>query len=84
MKEKIDFFKMNQVFQSYFGIMSHGNCRKLDEKIKNEYWIYSVSGENDLQVTTKKRRHTSSFLMPFWLFSKYPDSFLSPNHLHVS
>ena len=42
MKEKIDFSQMNQVFQSYFGIMGHGNCRKLDNKIKNEYWVYSV------------------------------------------
>ena len=42
MKEEIGFENMNQVFQSYFGIMSHGNCRKLTSDIKKEYWIYSV------------------------------------------
>jgi len=38
--EKINFESMNQVFQSYFGFMSHGNCHKLEKKIRNDYWIY--------------------------------------------
>lgn len=42
MNEKTEFKDMNQVFQSYFGIMGHSNCRKLRAKINNEYWIYSV------------------------------------------
>ncbi len=40
---KMDFETMNQVFQSYFGTMGHGNCRKLEVKIKDKYWIYSGS-----------------------------------------
>jgi len=42
MNEKIEFENMNQMFQSYFGIMGHGNCRKLRTKINKEYWVYSV------------------------------------------
>ena len=45
--EKIEFTEMNSVFQSYFGIMSHGNCEKLCLDVKKEYWMYSVL-ENDL------------------------------------
>ena len=41
-REELGFESMNQVFQSYFGIMSHGNCRRLTSDIKKEYWIYSV------------------------------------------
>jgi retron-type reverse transcriptase len=43
MKEDTNFEKMNQVFQSYFGIMRHGNCHKLDENVRNKFWVYMNS-----------------------------------------
>jgi len=45
MNEKTKFEDMNQVFQSYFGIMGHGNCHKLQTKINKEYWVYDVLGK---------------------------------------
>ena len=41
--EKAPYEKMNQVFQSYFRIMGHGNCHKLETNIRKNFWIYSLS-----------------------------------------
>lgn len=43
MNGEIEFEQMNQTFQSYFGLMEHGNCHKLREKINRGYWVYSAS-----------------------------------------
>jgi len=41
-RENIGFEEINQVFQSYFGIMSHGNCKKLRSNIQKKYQVYFV------------------------------------------
>lgn len=39
MKWKQEKESLNQVFQSYFWIMSHANCFELSSNIRNNYWI---------------------------------------------
>mgnify|MGYP006252163353 CR=1 FL=1 len=40
LSERQKFEKTDQVFQSYFGIMGHGNCHKLDKKVREKFWVY--------------------------------------------
>ena len=40
------FEKTDQVFQSYFGIMGHGNCHKLDKAVREEFWVYSAENND--------------------------------------
>ncbi len=38
--ERISRITLEQSLQSYLGVLSHGNCYKLAEKLKNQFWFW--------------------------------------------